>query len=164
MKNNEIIIEHLNNILCAELFAVNNYLISSKLLKSRGIYKLSNQQRANSMDEMKHADAMMDRIIFLGGNPKCAFRDYSGQTDINIDKTTSIKTIIENDISSEMSAVEYISNAINEIENLGDKITSELLIGILKDEDNHLQWLQEQLACINNIGLDLYIVYSQNND
>lgn len=150
MKGNKEIIDHLNKILGNELVAINQYFLHAKMLKDWGLDTLGAKTYEESIDEMKHADVLAERILFLGGLPN--FQDL-GKLSIGQDT----KEILECDLKLENVAIPDLQKAIASCEKHQDFGTRALLVDILKSEEEHLDWLETQLGLIDKMGLENYI-------
>lgn len=150
MTNKQEVITHLNLILENELVSINQYFVHYKILEDCGYEKLSAKIRQESIDEMKHADILIKRILFLKGNP-----DMNYSTKIKI--SSNVKNIFENDLALEVKAIVNLKDAIVSCTNAKDFGSKELLEEILKSEEDHIDFLSTQLDLINNIGLENYL-------
>ncbi|MBS2025318.1 MAG: bacterioferritin [Deltaproteobacteria bacterium] len=150
MKGNAQIITLLNDVLTGELTAVNQYFLHARMCQNWGYERLWKKIRAESIDEMKHADILISRILFLEGLPNV--QRYS---KINIGQT--VKEQLTLDLAVEMDAIPRLNAGIELCRSLGDNGTRELLEGILVSEEHHTDWLEEQLSLINQIGEANYL-------
>ena len=150
MKGDAKVIDHLNEILTGELTAINQYFLHSKMCANWGYKRLAEHLRKESIDEMKHADQLMDRVLFLEGLP-------------NVQRLSKIhvgQTVVEqfkNDLAVEMEAIPRLNRAIGECRQLGDNGTAELLEGILVSEESHVDWLEAQLELVKQVGEAHYL-------
>src|SRR5207253_1138975 len=147
MKGNDQVIDALNRALTIELTAINQYFCQSKMCKNWGFMKLAHKHYEESMGEMKHADKLIDRILFLEGTPEIARYDV-------IRVGTNIKEQLENDLKLEMSGVQHYNELITLCTQLKDNATRELAAEILVDSEEHVDWLETQLGLIETIGLE----------
>lgn len=149
MQGNPIIIRHLNTALKNELTAINQYFLHSRMFDNWGLRRLGAHSRAESIDEMKHADKLIERILFLDGLPN--LQDL-GKLLIG----ESVKEALECDLKLEMQAHPDLRNAIADCEKTGDYVSREIFERILESEEEHIDWLETQLALIERLGLENY--------
>jgi bacterioferritin len=150
MKGNQEVIDHLNIILTMELTAINQYFLHSRILQNWGMEKLGQIEYKASVDEMKHADSLIKRILLLEGLPNV--QRYN-QVKIGQD----IVEIIESDLKVEEEAIPKLKEAIKKCEEVIDYGTRDLLVAILNSEEEHLDWLESQKNLILTIGKERYI-------
>jgi bacterioferritin len=150
MQGNAKIIEALNAGLTIELTAINQYFCQSKMCKNWGFQKLAAKHYVESIGEMKHAEKLIDRILFLEGVPEIARYDV-------IRVGTDVKEQLEYDLVLETRGVHTYNAAIELCTQLKDNGTRELLDGILVESEEHVDWLETQLSLINDVGLQLYL-------
>jgi bacterioferritin len=150
MKGDPKVIEHLNKVLKNELTAINQYFLHSRILKDWGLEKLGEKEFEESVDEMKHADALTQRILFLEGLPN--FQDLG---KILIGQT--VKEILEADLKLEHKGLPDLRAAIAHCESAGDYVSRHLFREILSSEEEHVDWLETQLGLIEQMGLENYI-------
>jgi bacterioferritin len=150
MQGKPEIIEFLNETLTAELTAINQYFVHAKMLHQWGFTKLSASVRAESIDEMKHADELIDRILFLEGVPNV--QRYS---KISIGETP--KEQFEIDVRTEYEAVERFNRGIALCRQHADNATREMLERMLVSEERHVDWLETQLGLIARLGEERYL-------
>jgi bacterioferritin len=150
MRGNDQILEILNDVLTAELTAVNQYFLHAKLCEHWGYGRLADHVRHESIDEMKHADQVTDRILFLDGIP-----NYQRYFPLRIGET--VPEQFESDLQLEYTAIERLNAGVRVAVEVGDNGTRELLAGILVSEEEHADWLETQLETIRQIGTELYL-------
>ena len=151
MKGYEQIIAALNNLLASELTAINQYMVHAEMCENWGYGKLHNAVEKRAIDEMKHAEMLIARIIFLEGSPT-----VSVLREMHIGST--VETQFTNDHSIELSCVEMYNDAIKEAGDLADSTTRQLLESILKTEENdHIDWLEAQIDQIKQMGIQNYL-------
>ncbi len=149
MQGNKKVIEYLNRVLTNELTAINQYFLHSRMLKDWGLDKLSEHEYEESVDEMKHADSLMQRILFLEGLP-----NLQNLNRLKIGE--NVKEILSCDLALEMEAMPALKEAIEFCEKDGDFVSRELFSAILDSEEEHVDWLETQLALIEKIGIENY--------
>jgi bacterioferritin len=137
-------------VLYNELIAINQYLLHSRMLKNWGITKLADYEFHESVDEMKHADALIERILFLEGLPN--LQDL-GKLMIGED----VKEILECDLKLELKALPDLREGISTAEKQGDFVSRELLRTILSSEEEHIDFLEAQFDLIKRMGLENYV-------
>jgi bacterioferritin len=150
MRRNDRIIELLNEVLTAELTAVNQYFLHSKMCHNWGFNRLAEHVRAESIDEMRHADKVTDRVLFLEGVP-----NYQRYFPLHIGET--VLEQFQSDLQLEYTAIERLNNGIAEAVQMGDNGTRELLAEILVAEEEHADWLETQLETIRQIGIENFL-------
>jgi len=150
MKGDPKVIEALNAGLTIELTAINQYFCQAKMCKNWGYNKLAAKHYEESMGEMKHAEKLIDRILFLEGVPEIARYDV-------IRVGTDVKDQFENDLVLESRGVKTYNDAIQLCVQLKDNGSREMLDGILVESEEHVDWLETQLSLINDVGLQLYL-------
>jgi bacterioferritin len=150
MRGNDEIIEILNEVLSAELTAVNQYFLHSKMMDNWGYNRLGAHTRHESIDEMKHADQVTDRILFFDGIP-----NYQRYYPLHIGET--VPEQFQADLQLEYAAVERLNRGIAVSVAAGDNGTRELLASILVSEEEHIDWLETQIETIRQIGAELYL-------
>ena len=150
MKGNDEIIEVLQEVLSAELTAVNQYFIHARMNENWGYKKLAAYIRKESIEEMQHAQQVIDRILYFDGAP-----NMSKYMKINVGKT--VPEQFRYDLAVEYHAVPRLNKGIEIARALGDNGTRALLEGILKEEEEHVDWLEAQLGIIKEIGVENYL-------
>jgi bacterioferritin len=149
MKGDPKVIEHLNRVLRNELTAINQYFLHSRMFKDWGLTALGDYEFKESVDEMKHADALIERILFLEGLPN--LQDIG---KLRIGENT--KEMLECDLALEMDAIPDLREAIAHCESCKDFVSRELFDRILDSEEEHVDWLETQLDLIERVGLENY--------
>ena len=150
MKGNPKVLQHLNEALKAELTAINQYFLHASMCQNWGYLRMAKKQREESIGEMKHAEQVMERILFLEGMPRM---EEMGKLTIGKDVPQQIK----NDLALERSAVLAYNKAIETSRKAGDNATADFLQDILKDEEMHVDLLEKQLSLIDQLGLTQYL-------
>ena len=150
MRGNQEVLGHLNEALKAELTAINQYFLHAKMCESWGYLRLAEYNRTESIDEMKHADELIERILFLEGIP-----NMTDMFPIKVGK--DVKAQLENDMVLELDAVKRLNEAIGLCRTVGDNASRELFQRILIDEEHHVDYLEGQLHIISEIGLANYL-------
>jgi bacterioferritin len=151
MKGNEELLTVLNSLLADELTAINQYMVHSEMCENWGYGKLHNAIRKQAMDEMHHAEWLIERIIFFEGTPT-----VSKLNPIRIGKT--VAEMISNDNNDELGAVNAYNKAISLARRVEDQVTADLLTKILKMEEGHVDWAEIQREQIKQMGLENYLV------
>lgn len=150
MKGDQKVLQFLNNALKGELTAINQYFLHAKMLQNWGITKLGEHEYKESIDEMKHAEKLTDRILFLEGLPN--FQD--------LDKLLigeNVEEIIECDLKLELTGIANYKAGIVYCDSVQDFVTRDLFIEILKEEEGHVDFLETQKELIGRIGIQNYI-------
>jgi len=150
MKGNGKLILALNGLLADELTAINQYVVHAEMAENWGYGKLKKSVRARSITEMKHAEDLIERILFLEGTP------IVGKL-AKIHIGSDIPQQCANDLASEMTAVASYNSAIKSATDMGDNATKEILEGILKDEDGHVNEIEEKLDQIKQMGIQHFL-------
>ncbi|MGZ8096250.1 MAG: bacterioferritin [Methylosarcina sp.] len=150
MKGDKKVIEFLNKVLTNELTAINQYFLHSRMYKNWGFGKLNERIYHESIDEMKHADSLIERILFLEGLPNLQ----------NLDKLLigeNPEEMLECDLKLEQTAILLLKEAVAYCESAQDYISRDIFNHILKSEEEHIDWLETQLEIIQSIGLPNYL-------
>lgn len=150
MQGDPQVIDALNRALTIELTAINQYFCQAKMCQNWGYRKLGKKHYEESIGEMKHAEKLIDRILFLEGVPEIARYDV-------IRVGTDVKEQFENDLKLEMSGVKHYNAAIELCSKLHDHGTREVLEPILMESEEHVDWLETQLRLLDEVGLQNYL-------
>lgn len=150
MKGDASVIDYLNKVLKGELTAVNQYFLHARIFKNWGFHALDEHEYHESIDEMKHADRLIERILFLEGLP-----NLQSLGALRIGQHT--EEIFQADLALENEAIPLLREAIAHCEKLGDYVTREILEDILEGEEGHVDWLETQLSLIQTLGLTTYL-------
>jgi bacterioferritin len=149
MKADATVIKHLNKALGNELIAINQYFLHSRMFREWGLGKLARKEYEESIDEMKHADALIGRILFLEGLP-----NLQNLGKLLIGEHT--REMLECDLQLEMLALPTLKEGIAYAESVHDYVSRDLLAAILRSEEEHVDWLETQLHLIDRIGIENY--------
>ncbi len=149
MKGDSKALQYLNRALTNELTAINQYFLHARMLDNWGLARLAEHERKESIDEMKHADALIQRILFLEGLPNLQ----------DLDKLLigeNVPEVISGDLKLEQRAVPLLREAIAYCESVSDYVSRELFEDILESEEQHIDWLETQQRLINEVGIQNY--------
>ncbi len=149
MQADATVIKHLNQALANELIAINQYFLHSRMYEDWGLSKLAEKEYEESIDEMKHADQLTQRILFLEGLP-----NLQNLGKLLIGENT--REMLECDLKLEMIACPDLKEGIAYCESVGDYVSRDLLSDILDSEEEHIDWLETQLSLIDRVGLENY--------
>ncbi|MGH9672484.1 MAG: bacterioferritin [Bryobacteraceae bacterium] len=157
MKGDKKVLDFLNEALKAELTAINQYFLHAEMMNNWGYKRLYGLTRKESIEEMKHAEALMERILFLDGMPNMSelFPLRIGQ---------SVKAQLENDLALELDAIPRLNKAIAHCVSVADNASRELFEKILVDEEEHVDFLEAQLFMIKEVGIENYLARQMHGD
>ena len=150
MQGDPQVIDFLNKALLNELTAVNQYWLHYRMLDNWGVHKLAEYERHESIDEMKHADMLAERILFLEGLP-----NFQALGRLHIGE--SVEEVLKSDLKLENEAIPLLRDAIAHAESARDYISREIFEKILENEEEHVDWLETQFTMIKNMGLQNYV-------
>src|SRR5579862_8100227 len=157
MKGDPKVIAILNEVLKAELTAINQYFLHAEMCENWGYQRLAKHVRKESIEEMTHAEKLMEHILYLDGSPNIT--DYF---KINIGQ--NVKAQLQNDLNVEYDAVKRLNAGIETCVEAGDNGSRELLEKILTDEEEHIDWLEGQLHAISEMGIENYLAQQLHED
>ncbi|MEL1249399.1 bacterioferritin [Aurantiacibacter gilvus] len=150
MKGDAKVIEFLNKALTNELTAINQYWLHYRVLDDWGVHKLAEYERHESIDEMKHADLLAERVLFLGGLP-----NFQAIHKLKVGET--VEEILKADLAMEEEAIPLLRDAIEHCENARDYVSRDLFASILSSEEEHVDFLETQFDMIERMGLENYV-------
>lgn len=150
MKGSQAILDALNSVLLKELTAINQYFLHARMLENWGLAKLGKLEYAASIDEMKHADMVIKRILFLEGLPNL---QKLGKLRVG----TDVREVIEADLEVEYEAIPHLKNCIKLAETETDYVSRDLFLSILASEEKHVDWLETQLELFKRVGPQNYV-------
>ena len=149
MKGNPKVIKELNDALREELTAISQYFLHAEMCENWGYEKLGDYIKKQSIDEMKHAEVLMERILFLDATPN--------MLPLQLNVGQNVRQMIENDLALELSAVKQYNAAVQIATTEKDNGSRDLLVKLLKDEEDHVDWLEAQLHQIKEMGYERYL-------
>jgi bacterioferritin len=150
MKGDPRVIEHLNKVLGNELVAINQYFLHARMYKDWGLKELGEHEYHESIDEMKHADLLIERILFLEGRP-----NMQGMGKLLVGENTP--EMLECDLKLEHLAHKDLKDAVEYCESIADYVSRQLFVDIMESEEEHIDWLETQLGLIDKLGLQNYL-------
>lgn len=150
MKGNSEVVQHLNKLLANEQTAFNQYMLHSQLLKNWGIEKMAATEREEAMEEVGHAEQLIDRILYLEGTPKV---EGGKPAQMSMD----LREVLQRNLELEVAGIADLREGIATAQRTGDAVSRELMVKILADEEHHEDHLQTQLQLIEKIGIENYI-------
>jgi bacterioferritin len=157
MKGDARVIEFLNKVLYNELTAINQYFLHAKMLKNWGLKELAEHEHHESIDEMKHADRLSERILFLDGLP-----NFQALGKLRIGE--SPVEILRCDLSLEMDGLQVLRDAVVHCEGVNDFTSRKLFADILDSEEEHIDWLETQLSLVERLGEQNYLAQQLDKD
>ena len=157
MKGDAKVIEALNEILSGELTAINQYFLHARMCKNWGFDRLADKVWKESIDEMKHAQTLTDRILFLEGVP-----NLQRLFKLNIGET--VVEQLKSDLALEMEAIPRLKTAIKLCDSVHDHGTRDMLEKILVSEEEHTDWLETQLSLVKDLGKEHYLAQNMKNE
>jgi bacterioferritin len=156
MKGNPKVLSELNKALKEELTAINQYFLHAEMCENWGYHKLSEFIKEQSIGEMKHAEVLMERILFLDGTPS--------MMPMELKIGASVKGMLESDLALEVSAVQQYNDAVAIATKEGDNGSRDLFVELLKDEEDHVDFLEAQLHQIKELGYERYLSMQMGED
>ena len=156
MRGNAKVIEHLNEALREELTAINQYFLHAEMCHNWGYHRLGDYIKKQSIDEMKHAEKLIERLLFLDAVPKMEYMALS--------VGANVKEQLEADLKLEVNAVAMYNKAVKAARDNGDDASADLFRLLLKDEEAHVDWLEAQTHQIKEIGYERYLTQQIKDD
>jgi bacterioferritin len=157
MKGDAKVIEFLNKVLYNELTAINQYFLHAKMLKNWGLKQLAEHEHHESIDEMKHADRLSERILFLDGLP-----NFQALGKLRIGESPA--EILRCDLALEMDGLQVLRDAVVHCEGVNDFTSRKLFADILDSEEEHIDWLETQISLVERLGEQNYLAQQLDND
>jgi bacterioferritin len=149
MKGDPKVIKALNDALREELTAINQYFVHAEMCENWGYKKLADYIKKQSIDEMKHAEVLIERVLFLDGTPT--------MEPLKLTVGTTVRNLIESDLALELNAVKQYNAAVQIATQEKNNGSRDLLVKLLKDEEDHVDWLEAQLHQIKEVGYERYL-------
>jgi bacterioferritin len=149
MKGDPKVLEELNKALVEELTAINQYFLHAEMCENWGYHRLSAYIKKQSISEMKHAEALLERILFLDGIPS--------MNPLDLAVGATVKDMIQNDLNLELAAVKQYNAAVQIATEQKDNGSRDLLVTLLKDEEDHVDWLEAQIHLMDDLGYERYL-------
>ncbi|MGA1986984.1 MAG: bacterioferritin [Candidatus Sulfotelmatobacter sp.] len=149
MKGNAKVIKELNDALREELTAINQYFLHAEMCENWGYKKLADYIKKQSIDEMKHAEVLIERVLFLDGTPS--------MEPLKLNVGVTVRQMIEADLALELGAVKQYNAAVQIATQEKDNGSRDLLVQLLKDEEDHVDWLEAQVHQIKEVGYERYL-------
>jgi bacterioferritin len=156
MKGNPKVLAELNKALREELTAINQYFLHAEMCENWGYHKLADFIKKQSVGEMKHAEVLIERILFLDGSPS--------MMPLELQVGGTVKGMIESDLALEVGAVKQYNNAVAIATKEGDNGSRDLLVTLLKDEEDHVDFLEAQMHQIKELGYERYLTQQMGED